>query len=106
MLPRAALPRVLLACCLVWAQHAALAHALEHQDDGGGPHPPAHHETGVACDLCLAYVPLGAGVVPEAVAALRVKAGAPPTLAAAVPVSFGDARRHAYLSRAPPAAMR
>lgn len=88
--------RLVLLFLFLLAQSGALAHGISHgfeQEDEGLEHK-------LACELCMAYAPLGAGVAstPEAwvppAAVFHFQADAP----VATFLSF----RPLYLSRAPP----
>jgi hypothetical protein len=97
---RRLLPRLWLALCLLWAQHAALAHALEHWLDDHDQHEP-----GVTCELCVAHAPLAAGLPTSAKVLPSVNDRVSVLPYGAAP-AVADTRRPAYFSRAPPAATR
>lgn len=100
MAARRLLPRLWLMLCLLWAQQAALAHALEHWADDH-----TQHEPGVTCELCVAYAPLAAGL-PKSATVVPTAAGPAPALPCQAEPAATDMRRRAYHSRAPPAAAR
>ncbi len=93
---RAMIRRLLLIMLFLLAQAGALGHAIGHasepEDQG------LDHQT--ACELCMAYAPLGAGV-----ASTPIAHSPPPALfhfnSVPLPGTFAVFRR-AYLSRAPP----
>ena len=84
---------LLLVALFLFVQFAALAHGVEHAIE------PAHDNAPV-CELCIAYTPLGAGIVgslpawhaPELV----------PAFEAPIPAVSPTAFRATYQSRAPP----
>lgn len=115
MTPRNRLPATLLfAALLLFAQGGALLHAYAHHTPHGGHahHPPGagqahdedpgHRDNPVACELCLAYTPLGGGAAGTFPATLMVASEA--TRITSSSAGEPQTGRHAYLSRAPPAA--
>jgi hypothetical protein len=88
--------RLLLIILFLLAQTGALAHGISHAAEH--EHEGLDHEA--ACELCLAYAPLGAGM------ASTPLAWAPPAadfhLHAALPSSVFPSFQPLYLSRAPP----
>lgn len=107
MIPRGRLATLLFAALLLFAQSGALLHVTAHHPPGAGhahQEDPAHPENPAACELCLAYTPLVSGAAASS-ASLPVVSMTPPP-PARVLSPLGDADRHAYLSRAPPAALR
>ncbi len=92
----AMLRRLLLVFLFLLAQAGALAHGLSHVDGHG--HEGLDHQP--ACELCVAYAPLGAGM------ASTPPAWAPPAVdfhfQAAAPAAALPIFRSLYLSRAPP----
>jgi hypothetical protein len=83
----------LLAALLLFIQYGALAHGVEHAVE------PAHDDETV-CELCLAYAPLGAGLV----GSLPAWQAPLPALVrnAPIPAASPAAFRPTYQSRAPP----
>jgi hypothetical protein len=84
---------LLLVALFLIVQFGALAHGIEHALE------PAHDDDTV-CELCLAYTPLGAGIVGS------LPAWQAPDLApdfeAPIPVASPASFRAIYQSRAPP----
>ncbi|MDP2432087.1 MAG: hypothetical protein Q8O33_08650 [Pseudomonadota bacterium] len=91
---RFALPN-LLVLFLLFAQAGALAHGVKHV-------PDQFHGDEPACDLCLAYAPMGAGVASTPLP--WVAPTATISFDAAVPAASPTGFRPGYQSRAPPAA--
>lgn len=84
---------LLLAALFLFVQIGAQAHGIEH------PLEPAHDDETV-CELCLAYTPLGAGIVgslPAWQATILVA-----DFNAPIPPASPAAFRATYRSRAPP----
>lgn len=90
---RHAIKHALLVVLFLLAQFGALAHGIEHALE------PAHDDETV-CELCLAYTPLGAGIVgslPAWQAPLLA-----PVFDSVIPAAPAAAFRATYRSRAPP----
>jgi hypothetical protein len=88
--------RLLLLFLFLFAQAGALAHGIGHatgHEDQGLDHR-------AACELCVAYAPLGAGVASAAFAWAPPAADFSFPAVPATPAAF--AFRPLYLSRAPP----
>lgn len=90
---RYAIRHLLLVTLFLFVQSGALAHGVEHALE------PAHDDAPV-CELCIAYTPLGAGIIgslpiwqaPELI----------PNFEAPIPAASPAAFRATYRSRAPP----
>jgi len=92
---RHAIKHALLVVLFLLAQFGALAHGVKHALE------PAH-DAETVCELCLAYTPLGAGIV-GSLPAWQAPMFAP-VFNASIPLASPAAFRATYQSRAPPLA--
>ena len=90
---RHAIKHALLVVLFLLAQFGALVHGVEHVLEPG-------HEEVPACELCIAYNPLGAGIVGSLPA--WQAADLAPAFEAPIPVASPAPFRATYQSRAPP----